>query len=283
MKLFRRSADLREYMRSRRTNNRSVGFVPTMGALHAGHLSLIELSAAQNQQTVCSIFVNPTQFNDPADLAKYPRTPGRDLELLAAAGCQVTFLPSVEEVYPVGLDTSLDLNFSPLDTVMEGAERPGHFAGVAQVVHRLLELVRPDRLYLGQKDYQQVAIIQELLRQTESAVVPVVVPTVREADGLAMSSRNVRLTEELRAAAPAIYRALGELRTDLLAGTGLETARAAALRTLTDTPGLRPEYLSVFDGRSLQPIGGTEGVDSVVAAAAVWAGEVRLIDNIVVI
>ncbi len=283
MKLFRRSADLRDYMRSRRTNNRSVGFVPTMGALHAGHLSLIELSAVQNQQTVCSIFVNPTQFNDPADLAKYPRTPGRDLELLAAAGCQVAFLPTVEEVYPPGLNTSLDLDFSPLDTVMEGAERPGHFRGVAQVVYRLLELVRPDRLYLGQKDYQQVAIIQELLRQAVSAVVPVVVPTVREADGLAMSSRNMRLTEETRAAAPAIYRILSRLRDELLAGTDLEIARTAALNALSETAALRPEYLSVFDGRTLQPITATKGVDSVVAAAAVWAGEVRLIDNLIVV
>ena len=196
MYIFQKAADLRSHLKTiLRGRSSTIGFIPTMGALHEGHLALIRAAQANGCYTVCSIFVNPTQFNDPSDLEKYPRTPEKDAELLEKVGCDVIFMPEVEEIYPPGDIQDFELDFEGLDEVMEGVFRPGHFKGVAQVVKRLLDLVQPDGLYMGQKDFQQVAIVRHLIRVTRFPVELVVVPTVREHDGLAMSSRNIRLSD----------------------------------------------------------------------------------------
>ena len=168
MFIFKKASDLEKYLNTQRQQNKTIGFAPTMGALHAGHISLMDASKAQNDLTVCSIFVNPTQFNDKADLVKYPRTEGVDIELLAAAQCDVLFLPSVSEIYPNGTDWVMPFDFGSLTEVMEGKHRPGHFEGMVQVVKRLLDITQPDHLYMGQKDFQQQSIIQALLKQTAS-------------------------------------------------------------------------------------------------------------------
>ena len=279
MILFRRSTDLQQYLASRRTNNRSIGFVPTMGALHAGHLALIERSRQRDQFTVCSIFVNPTQFNEASDLEQYPRTPGKDLEWLSKVGCDLAFLPTVAEVYPEGTDRSREIDFRGLDQRLEGTHRPGHFAGVAQVVERLLRLVEPNRLYLGQKDYQQVAIIQRMIDELQLPVEVDMVPTVREADGLAMSSRNVRLGPAERAAAPLIQAVLHDVRERFRAGEEAHHLERAALSRLEKAEHLRPEYFEIVDGQTLKPWSAANPQGRPVACTAVWAGDVRLIDN----
>jgi pantoate--beta-alanine ligase len=280
MYLFKRSGDLQKWLQTVRGHNRKIGFVPTMGALHAGHLSLIRQSADENSFTICSIFVNPTQFNDPADLEKYPRSPGRDIELLVSSQCDALFLPGVEEVYPPDIDTRLDIQLDPLDKVMEGAFRPGHFAGVVQVVNRLLQLVQPDRLYMGQKDFQQQAIIGAMIRQLQIPVELIMADIVREADGLAMSSRNVRLSPEFRQRAPVIHEALLQIKEDSTERS-LEEAKSRAFQQLEDA-GLQPEYVEIVDGHSLQPLTAIDASDYEVACIAAWAGEVRLIDNVIV-
>ena len=205
---FTRTNELRTYLERNRAEGKSVGFVPTMGALHDGHLSLIKRSGKENDLTVCSIFVNPIQFNNPADLEKYPRMPEKDSELLKTAGCDVVFLPSTEEIYPGGKTVTVDVDFGMLDKVMEGKFRPGHFSGVAVVVKTLLDIVEPDRAYFGKKDYQQLAVIRHMVNTLHMPVEIVACETVREPDGLAMSSRNLRLTPEERERAPEIYHVL---------------------------------------------------------------------------
>lgn len=278
MFVFKTVSELQQYLNSRRANGEQIGFAPTMGALHLGHLDLMRHSKAQNACTVCSIFVNPTQFNDPKDLEKYPRTPEKDLAMLESVGTEVVFMPAVEEIYPPGLDLTLQLDLNPLDQVMEGAFRPGHFQGMAQVVKRLLDIVQPDRLYMGQKDFQQFSIVGYLIQQLQLPVDLVMVPTVREPDGLAMSSRNVRLSPEQRQAAPIIYRTLewGKSQLGLQAIAEIETA---ALQRLS-LPEFRPEYFQIVDGKTLQPITDPAMHDWVVACVASWVGEVRLIDNL---
>lgn len=280
MYLFQGVSALHAHLRTERVNNRTVGFVPTMGALHEGHLALVRQSLAENQVTVCSIFVNPTQFNDPADLEKYPRTPGKDLELLASVGCNVAFLPSVDEVYPPNLAPMPDIDLAGLDQGLEGAHRPGHFAGVVQVVQRFLDLVEPHRLYLGQKDFQQQLIIRHVVRGLEPPLKVVTVPTVREPNGLAMSSRNVRLPAEVREQAGLIHQTLEQAK-DKLETEAPRAVEAWALRHLDQAP-FRPEYFCFVDGTNLQPVHQSGMHDTVVACTAVWAGEVRLIDNLLV-
>ncbi|MCB0634630.1 MAG: pantoate--beta-alanine ligase [Lewinella sp.] len=279
MYLFQRSVDLQNWLETVRGHNRKIGFVPTMGALHDGHLSLIRQSAAENSFTVCSIFVNPTQFNDASDLEKYPRTPGNDIELLVGSGCNALFLPTVEEVYPTDLDTSVSVDLHPLDTVMEGAFRPGHFAGVVQVVYRLLQLVQPDQLYMGQKDYQQLTIIREMIRQLELPVKLVMVPIRREPDGLAMSSRNVRLSPAFRAIAPVIHRILQQVK-EQVDEKSVSELEAWAMQQLAEA-GLRPEYFEIVDGNTLKAISSLSKTKSAVACMAAWAGDIRLIDNMI--
>ena len=279
MYIFQSAADLHRYLSSPMAANREIGFVPTMGALHEGHLSLVHHSLKQSDLTVFSIFVNPTQFNDSEDLRKYPRTPSADIAMLVKAGCHVLFMPSVPEIYPGGTSPGRHFDFGHLEHAMEGAFRPGHFQGVAQVVARLLELVQPQRLFMGQKDFQQTVVVAEMLRQLNSATALEVVETVREPDGLAMSSRNIRLSPEFRSAAPAIYEALLNARR-FFPQLNAQTICHKAMESL-GAAGLRPEYFEIVDGHSLLPVGNPHKADFVVACTAAWAGDVRLIDNLV--
>ena len=255
----------------------SVGFVPTMGALHDGHVSLVRKARAENDTVVVSVFVNPTQFNDKNDLRNYPRTPEADLEVLRKAGADIVFMPTVEEVYPEP-DTRV-FDFGQLDKVMEGACRPGHFNGVGQVVSRLLELVKPDRAYFGEKDFQQIAVIKELVRQLDIPVQIVECPIVRESDGLALSSRNLLLTAEHRAAAPMIHAAMqAEAET---AGTkGVEETVRDVIARVEKSPLLKVIYFQLVDEDMLQPVKDWKSAAHVRGCIAVQAGEIRLIDNL---
>ena len=280
MLIFKKIYDLQLWLAQERKAGERIGFVPTMGALHEGHLALIQQANEVCTRSVASIFVNPTQFNDPADLEKYPRTPGRDIELLEQTGCHAVFMPEAAEVYPPGKDLTLHLDLGQLDKVMEGQFRPGHFNGMATVVKRLLDIVQPHVLLMGQKDFQQLTIVREMLRLLGSPVELMMSPTIRESDGLAMSSRNVRLTPEMRTVAPVIYQTLQEAAQRI--GTDpVPEVQAWAMRRMADA-GLRPEYFDVVDGIRLQPLRQDGNESFVVICVATWAGNVRLIDNIIV-
>ncbi len=279
MHFFKKISDLQAYLNYQRSQNLSIGFAPTMGALHQGHMSLIEHTNKHSNISVSSIFINPTQFNDPTDLEKYPRTLEEDINLLYDHQLNTLFTPPVEEIYPAqGIHTP-DFNFGRLDQVLEGVFRQDHFKGVAQVVHRLLEIVRPDDLFMGQKDYQQWTIIYHMLQQMESEVRLHMVPTVREADGLAMSSRNRRLTAEWRAKAPYIFRLLSEAQENYTLRPIAEICDQA-ISTLKEM-GFRTEYFNMVDGYNLENVTSPEDHKKVVACVAAWAGEIRLIDNVI--
>jgi len=279
MILFKKVHQLQIYINQLKEDKKSVGFVPTMGALHNGHLSLIEKAKAENDYVVCSIFVNPTQFNDVSDLEKYPRTAGKDIQLLTSVDTEILFMPSAKEVYPEGLDTTLELNFGDLANVMEGEFRPGHFDGMAQVVNRLLNIVQPHNLYMGQKDFQQLTIVRSMLKQLDSEVNLVMCPIIREEDGLAMSSRNVRLTPKNRKLSVKLNQTLKAAKEMISVKTPTEV-KAWAMKEL-NIPEFKPEYFQIVDGITLQPINDFEGTDFAVACTAVWVGKVRLIDNLV--
>ena len=248
MEIVHTIKDLQAGLSAMRAQGKKVGLVPTMGALHAGHASLVKRCVAENDAAVVSVFVNPTQFNDQNDLIKYPRTPEADCRLLEECGAAFVFAPAVEEMYPEP-DTR-QFSYAPLDTVMAGAFRPGHFNGVCQIVSKLFDAVQPDRAYFGEKDFQQLAIIREMVRQMKYPLEIVGCPIVREEDGLALSSRNARLSDEER-----------------------KNAFAAA-------PGLRLEYFELVDGNTLQKIADWEDTSYAVGCITVFCGEVRLIDNI---
>lgn len=279
MLLFKKVADLQAWLNAERSKGQRVGFAPTMGALHDGHLELIRMAKRDGCLAVASIFVNPTQFNDPKDLEKYPRLPEKDTALLLSADCDALFMPPVEEVYPPGINLTIDLDFRQLDKVMEGKFRPGHFKGMATVVHRLLDIVQPQRLYMGQKDFQQLSIVRDMIRQLQMPVELVMCPTMREPDGLAMSSRNMRLSPEMRAIAPVIYQTLQWAKTAFEKKPASEV-QAEAMQRLT-VAGLKPEYFDIVDGISLLPVLHRADSNFVVACTAAFAGEVRLIDNLV--
>lgn len=279
MLIFKKVADLQSWIVHERAGGRSIGFAPTMGALHDGHMELIRLSRRDGHRSVASIFVNPTQFNDLKDLEKYPRAPEKDIALLHDTGCDALFMPSVEEVYPQGQELTISLDFRQLDEVMEGVYRPGHFIGMATVVHRLLDIVRPQSLYMGQKDFQQLTIVRDMIRQIQMPIELVMCPTVREPDGLAMSSRNMRLSPEMRAVAPVIYQTLGWARTEMQHQPA-SVIQEEAMDRLRQA-GLRPEYFDIVDGISLLPVEHWGESDFIVACTAAFAGEVRLIDNLV--
>lgn len=276
MLIFKKVTDLQYWLERQ---NAPVGFAPTMGALHTGHLELIRMAKRSGCLAVASIFVNPTQFNDPKDLEKYPRTPEKDAALLLSAGCDALFIPSVEEVYPPGLPLTVDLDFRHLDKVMEGKFRPGHFKGMATVVNRLLDIVKPQKLFMGQKDFQQLSIVRDMIAQLGLPCELVMCPTVREADGLAMSSRNVRLSPDMRQKAPLIHYTLQWAKTALAEGRPAPVIQEEAMDKLRDA-GLRPEYFDLVDGFSLLPIQDRNDSDFIVACTAAFAGEVRLIDNL---
>ena len=279
MKTLKSVRAIRKHLADDAVAGRSIGFIPTMGALHPGHVSLAEMSVEENDVTVVSVFVNPTQFNQKEDLEKYPRNLKRDQELLAKAGVDYIFAPTVSEVYPERTDTSVDLDISAFVENMEGPNRPGHFDGVVQVVHRLLKILEPDRIYMGQKDFQQFMIIRYMIEQLEMPVKLVVHPIVRENNGLAMSSRNERLTEETKEKAGIIHDQLIFAKENLGA-MPVNEIEAKALDAL-DTGEFRPEYFEIFDGISFERVTDPEQHRLVVAGTAVWAGPVRLIDNMI--
>ncbi len=277
MKIVHTVNDLRAELAALRAQGKSVGLVPTMGALHAGHASLVERCVAENNVTVVSVFVNPTQFNDKNDLAKYPRTLEADCRLLEAYGATFAFAPSVEEIYPEP-DTR-QFSFAPLDTVMEGIYRPGHFNGVCQIVSKLFDMVKPDRAYFGEKDFQQLAIIREMVRQMHFPLEIVGCPIVREADGLALSSRNARLSTEERQEALKISQTLFASQAFAASHTVAETQKMVE-EAIATVPGLRLEYFEIVDGYTLQPIADWKDTTYAVGCITVYCGEVRLIDNI---
>ncbi|HEV7230057.1 MAG TPA: pantoate--beta-alanine ligase [Bacteroidia bacterium] len=280
MRTLQTIPELQNQLADLRKKGRQIGFVPTMGALHPGHISLIERAKAENGIVVCSIFVNPTQFNDPKDLERYPRTPEKDAGMLQEAGCDLLFTPEIKEMYPSGMVQKNPLNLGMLDKVMEGRHRPGHFEGVIQIVGRLFEIVGPDRAYFGQKDFQQVAVIREMVRQTGSPVEIIACPILREPNGLAMSSRNMLLSAEERERAAGIYVLLKRLKEMAPSSPSSALQEYAAL-FISSVPGMTLEYLEVADSQTLLPVKAISDAPGVVACIAVKLGKVRLIDNII--
>ncbi len=277
MKLIQTVKELQAALGELRAQGKTIGLVPTMGALHAGHASLVKRCVAENDVAVVSVFVNPTQFNDKNDLLKYPRTLEADCRLLEGVGATFVFAPSVEEMYPEP-DTR-HFSYAPLDTVMEGIHRPGHFNGVCQIVSKLFEAVKPDRAYFGEKDFQQLAIIREMVRQMHYPLQIVGCPIVREADGLALSSRNARLSDGERASALGISRALFQSLDYAKEHTLAETKQFVE-NSIASTGGLQLEYFEIVDGRTLQAVSSWDETDYIVGCITVYCGEVRLIDNI---
>lgn len=279
MIVFKKVADLQAYLQG---TTQKIGFVPTMGALHAGHISLLQQAKADGCLTVCSIFANPTQFNDRNDFLKYPTTLDADMRLLAGADCDVLLLPDESEIYPEGPGAIRAYDFGPLERVLEGAHRPGHFRGVGQVVGRLLEVVQPHSLYMGRKDYQQCLIVEKLLAQMglSEQVELIKCDTVREPDGLAMSSRNLRLSEPERALAGLIYQCLVSIQTK----KGLASF-AVVQRECNDilrAKGFEPEYIALATPADLEELSEYPSGEPAVALIAARIGGVRLIDNVTV-
>ncbi len=276
MQVFERKAELNRFVEQIKADGKSIGFVPTMGALHNGHIALVLEAKKQCDKVVASVFVNPIQFNNAEDLKKYPRTFESDRKLLEEVGCDVVFFPSVEEMYPEEeIEESYD--FGSLETVMEGATRPGHFNGVAIVVKRLFDLVQPDKAFFGKKDFQQLAIIRALVKQMVSPIQIVGIDTVRENDGLAMSSRNRRLSVTQREVAVELSQALNFIKQNknkMLPGE-LEKEAIGKL-----TKNFKVEYVQIVNGYTLQPITDWNQTNYAVACAAAFLGDVRLIDNL---
>lgn len=277
MILLKRSQDLQHWISEQKNNGKITGFVPTMGALHEGHMELIKACRSMVDLTICSIFVNPVQFNDPKDFEKYPVSIEKDIQMLHHAGTDVLFLPSVQDIYPHGQAGLETYDLGPLETLLEGRYRPGHFQGVSQVMSRLLRLVQPDHLFMGQKDFQQCLVVKRLIEIMHLQVQFHTVPTVREADGLAQSSRNRRLTEEQRKNAVAISQALIDIRGKLASGDAEELLRQAHEKL--DAAHFKTDYISIARASDLQPIVDWNGKEKAVALIAAFQGDVRLIDN----
>lgn len=277
MKIVSSIKDLKNFLALEREKGKKVGLVPTMGALHAGHISLVKRCVAENDICVVSDFVNPTQFNDKHDLETYPRTLDADCALLESVGCDYVFAPSVAEMYPEP-DTRV-FNLGPVAEVMEGPRRPGHFNGVAQVVSKLFYIVEPDNAYFGEKDFQQIAVIREMVRQLNLPVHIVDCPIQREADGLALSSRNTRLTPEQRQKAPVIARTLKE-STTFVPAKSVQKVIDYVVNTINQVPEMEVEYFEIVDGNTMQPIQNWSDTTYPVGCITVYCGEVRLIDNI---
>lgn len=277
MKIVSSIKDLKNFLALEREKGKKVGLVPTMGALHAGHISLVKRCVAENDICVVSDFVNPTQFNDKHDLETYPRTLDADCALLEPVGCDYVFAPSVAEMYPEP-DTRV-FNLGPVAEVMEGPRRPGHFNGVAQVVSKLFYIVEPDNAYFGEKDFQQIAVIREMVRQLNLPVHIVDCPIQREADGLALSSRNTRLTPEQRQKAPVIARTLKE-STTFVPAKSVQEVIDFVVNTINQVSEMEVEYFEIVDGHTMQSIQNWSDTTYPVGCITVYCGEVRLIDNI---
>ncbi len=278
MEIISTVADL-EKLLSKIPKNKTLGFVPTMGALHQGHLNLVQQAIVENEICLCSIFVNPTQFNSTEDLDKYPNQIETDLKLLKSIGCNIVFTPTKSEIYPSGFK-SKKYNFGKLDKVMEGANRPGHFEGVAMVVSRLFDLIKPQRAYFGEKDFQQLAIIKSLTEQDQLPIKIVPCPISRETDGLAMSSRNIRLKQPCRVAAPRIYQRLLELQNQITCKSVLEL-KQWMIEEYEEDKDLDLEYFEIADTQTLEKSNHWTDSQEHIACIAIYAGETRLIDNIV--
>ena len=270
-------AEIKEKISKFKAEGKSIGFVPTMGALHEGHLSLTEASVKQNDITVVSIFVNPTQFNNPNDLKTYPRCIEEDLEKLSTYNPDLIFIPEVEEMYPEP-DTRV-FNFGTLDKVMEGKNRPGHFNGVAQVVSKLFDIVTPDNAYFGQKDFQQVAVIKQMVKDLKLSVNIVPCPIIREKDGLAMSSRNMLLSEEERKNASKISETLFKA-CNLAADLSVSELKNWVIEEINKNPYLAVEYFEIVDNTSLLPVNNWDEAEEKIGCITVQVGKVRLIDNV---
>lgn len=277
MKIIDNIKELKAYLIDEKQDNKRIGLVPTMGALHKGHLSLVRRCLEDNDVCVVSVFVNPTQFNDKHDLETYPRTLEADCALLEAEGCDYVFAPSEKEMYPEPDTRVFDLG--TVAQVMEGMRRPGHFNGVAQVVSKLFYIVEPDNAYFGEKDFQQIAVIRAMVAQLRIPVRIIACPIVREEDGLALSSRNTRLTPEQRQKAPLIARALKE-STTFVPEKSVQEVIDYVIRTINSDPVMRVEYYEIVDGHTLESIKNWSDTDYVVGCITVYCGEVRLIDNI---
>lgn len=280
MQVFREIAPLQAHLKKYRNSPSTIGFVPTMGALHRGHLSLVEASRKESTVTVCSIYVNPTQFNNKDDFEKYPKTLNEDLAMLEKAGTEVVFCPGNEEMYD-GAGRGLSFDFGTLGTVFEGAYRPGHFSGVALVVSKLFHIVGPDFAYFGQKDFQQFKIISRLVEELKFYIALRCVPTVREKDGLAMSSRNMRLNREQRADAPALYEALAMIKEGLHAGKKMDVLSKQALELCSDHH-IELDYLALADEKDLSIQKEFSPDRSMILVVAGKLGGIRLIDNLAV-
>lgn len=278
MIIFKKANQLSNYTQQQKEEGRKIGFVPTMGALHNGHLTLIDTCRKWNDITVCSIFINPAQFNNPNDLKNYPVTTSKDIEQLISRDCSVLFLPPVDEMYPSSSDKK-HYDLGDIENRLEGFYRPGHFQGVCQAVDRLLEIVQPHNLYMGQKDYQQCMVIKKLLAlsKREDAVKLVIVPTVRETDGLAMSSRNLRLSKEQRELATSIYKELSFIQ-EHFHRQPFDLLKKLAVEHLIQK-GFKVDYVEIADATDLTPA--KNDTDKLVVLAAATTGEIRLIDNLI--
>ena len=280
--VFETAAEVLQYIENKRINGMRIGFVPTMGALHAGHISLVEKSAEDNDVVVVSVFVNPTQFNNPEDLQKYPRTFDSDFEMLKGSGADALFFPSVDEIYPGFPKMKAEedvVDLGQLEKVMEGKFRPGHFLGVVNVVNRLCKIVKPDTAYFGEKDFQQLAIIRLMVRQLNIPVKIIACPTIRETDGLAMSSRNLRLSPLERQEAARISKALFYLR-DNCNNFSLEDLKQRCVSMIEEHGIMKVEYLEIADEETLQPARDWKQYSMLRCFTAVQLGNVRLIDNV---
>jgi pantoate--beta-alanine ligase len=276
LKIFNTKAELEQHLSALKHNGLRIGFVPTMGALHQGHLSLINLAKQQTDVVVCSIFVNPTQFNDPKDLELYPKPIASDIEKLESVACDVLFNPATSEMYAENEQWALDLD--GLDLLLEGEQRPGHYQGVTQIVKKLFDCVQPHRAFFGQKDYQQFLVIEKMVKKLAMKVELVMCPIVRESDGLAMSSRNIRLSAEERKNALAIYQTLCWMK-DHFGHYGLDELKAIGTEKLRKSPGIVLEYLEICDGDSLL-VATNQNPKKLVVLVAAKLGNTRLIDNI---
>ncbi len=282
MILFKKPTDLHNYLETQRKQGKKYGLIPTMGALHEGHISLLNDSKKVDDLSICSIFINPTQFNDPVDFDKYPVTLERDISMLEAAGCDILFLPSVAEMYPNGTTAVRQYALGYLELILEGYFRPGHFQGVCMIVHHLLEIVKPDNLYLGQKDYQQCMVIKKLIELIgmKELVNLNISPTRREKNGLAMSSRNMRLSEEERIKATAIFKTLRFIKEQMQRGDLTLLKKQAESRL--GEKGFRVDYVEIADAGDLKIVDIWDGKQKLVALAAAYLDQVRLIDNVLI-
>jgi len=283
MLVFDKIIDIKRYLSDFRADNKLIGFIPTMGALHKGHLSLVENAKLENNIVVCSIFINPTQFNDKQDLEKYPRTLDEDKKMLIDSPCDVLFVPSVDEMYPIEdnkVEAANNINLGTLDKLMEGKHRPGHFEGVIQIVRKLFEIINPNTAYFGQKDFQQLAIIKNMVKQLNLPVKVIGCPIIRESDSLAMSSRNIFLSKEERENAPLIYKTLVKVK-QLSGKLSVHEIKDFVKKEIGKNKFMQLEYFEIINSHSLIPIDDISTSEEKTACIAVKIGSVRLIDNII--